>query len=284
MKKILIAISILLFSCSETSDQNRIPDNQTPIEFKKQTALTKEIIDSLGTVSVYRQKGFILYCKKGSYSDSNKKFLFTQVDEAISKVEKVLKIKQLTRGFYLIMLDSRDEMERMIGYKYKGLSIRRDDLALFVYNSKIRPYFTHELFHLLAYQVWGDSKSRVLNEGGAVYTDNKCLHYKNPVTVINKYLYQNNKWFNIEKLINNFSDKAAENDMIAYLEAAYIFKYLYENYGEEKMIKLWQNGFPEIQKIYGFDIRQLEKNINKEMNNIEYKNVDWSELMEKGCG
>lgn len=117
-----------------------------------------------------------------------------------------------------------------------------------------------------------------------MYSDNNCLHYNNPIIVINKYLYEKNKWFDFEELVNNFPEKAAKNDMIAYLVAAFIFKHLYENYGREKMIKLWQKGFSELKNIYGFDITQLEKDINNEMENTKYQEVDWSELMEKGCG
>ena len=210
--------------------------------------------------------------------------MFKQVDDAILRIKGVLKINQLPHGIYLIMLDSREEMGKICGHNYKGLSIRNDDLALFVYSSEIRPYFRHELFHLIAYQVWGNTNSRLLNEGGAMYTDNMCLTCKNPIIVINKYLYEKKKWFDIDELINNFSEKASENDMIAYLESAYIFKYLYENYDKEKMIKLWQKGFSELKNIYSFDVSQLGKEINKEMRSTKYQEVDWSELMKKGCG
>lgn len=285
MKSILIVITIVLFfSCSESSDKNKKTDTHQPIKFPEETVLTKSIIDSLGNVNEYKRDGFILYCKNGSYSDKNRELLFKQIYDAILRIEEVLKIDQLPQGFYLIMLDSREEMGRIIGQNYKGLSIRNDDLALFVYNSEIRPYFRHELFHLIAYQVWGNSESRVLNEGGAVYADNQCLSYENPIRVINKYLYEKKKWFPFSELVNNFTEKAAENDLIAYLESAYIFKHLYEQYGKEKMTELWRKGFSEIKSIYGFDVQQLEKDINGEMVKIEYKEVDWSKLMEKGCG
>ena len=285
MKRILIIITITIFvSCSESSDKNEQIDLHQLMKFPKQTTLTKSIIDSLGNVNEYKQNGFILYCKNGSYSDKNRELLFTQIYDAILRIKEVLKIEQLQQGFYLIMLDSREEMGRIFGHKYKGLSIKNDDLALFVNNSEIRPYFKHELFHLIAYQVWGNSDSRLLNEGGAVYADNQCLSYKNPIGVINRYLYEKKKWFPFDELINNFTEKAAENDMIAYLESAYIFKHLYENYGKEKMIELWRKGFSEIKNIYGFDVLRLENNIYEEMIQIEYKEVDWSKLMEEGCG
>lgn len=284
MKNILIILSILFFSCSELSDQNKKPNLHQSLEYPKKTALIKSIIDTLRNVTEYKQDGYILYCKKGSYADKNRGFLFSQIEDAVLRVKEVLSINQLPQGFYLIMLDSRDEMGRIFGNNYKGLSIRNDKLALFVYNPEVRPYFRHELFHLIAFQVWGSSESRLLNEGGAMYADNRCLSYEKPIIVINKYLYEKNKWFGIEELVNNFSEKASENDMIAYLESAFIFKHLYEKYGKKKMIELWQSGFSEMKNIYGFDILQLEKDINEEMKNIKYREIEWLELMEKGCG
>ncbi len=50
------------------------------------------------------------------------------------------------------------------------------------------------------------------------------------------------------------------------------------------MIQLWQNGFAELENIYGFGINELKKDIDEEIEKTEYKEIDWEELMEKGCG
>lgn len=278
MRNLILIISLLFISCSE---QSEVEESK---EYSAKSELTKSILKSLGELSEYKQNGFVLYCKKDSYSDRNKDYLLTQIDDAVSRVKQVLEIDELPRSFNLIMLNSREEMGSIFGNNYKGLSIKEDKLALFVFTPEIRPYFRHELFHLVSYQVWGDTKTRLLNEGGAMYTDNTCLNYHNPILVINKYLYENNMWFDFEELINNFREKASENDMITYLESAYIFKYLYENYGKEKMQELWQRGFSELESIYGFDLMQLEREIGEELQNTKYQEVDWQELMEKGCG
>lgn len=278
--KIFLLIIIVFFSgCSDPSKEDK-----GKIQYPEMTEFTKSVIDSLGEVNEYREDGFILYCKKGSYADANRDFLIKRTNEAIARIKVVLEIDEIPKAFYLIMLDSRDEMAKIIGRRYKGLSIRRDDLGLFVFNKEIRPYLKHELFHLIAFNVWGETNSRLLNEGGATYADNTCLHYKEPIETINKYLYEKNMWFNIEDLVNDFSVKAGENDLIAYLESAFIFKFLYETYGREKMIRLWQNGFGELENIYGFNILQLGNKIKAQLKNIQYEEVGWKELMEKGCG
>lgn len=65
MKTTLIIISLILFSCSESSDQKENSNAGQVLEFPKHTAFTKTIIDSLGEVSEYSQEGFFLYCKTG---------------------------------------------------------------------------------------------------------------------------------------------------------------------------------------------------------------------------
>ena len=215
---IILIIFYSIFICTiYPSEQTNI--QQTKV-IPEQTVFTRSVIENLGDVSEYKKDGYILYCREGSYADENREFLFTRVDEAVERIKEVLEIEKLPAGFFIVMLGSREEMERIIGDNYKGIALREENLALFVYNPEIRPYFRHELFHLIAYRVWGKSKSGVLEEGGAMFTDNECLRYENPVTVINRYLYGKDKLFEFEELVKNFSEKAAENDMIAYLESA----------------------------------------------------------------
>jgi hypothetical protein len=72
--------------------------------------------------------------------------------------------------------------------------------------------------------------------------------------------------------------------MIAYLQSALIFKYLYENYGLNKIEELWKNGFEKFSEIYGFDYNNLKDTLTKLIINSDSENVNWNELMQKGCG
>ena len=232
----------------------------------------------------HRTNKFIIYCKIGSFADSNISILKNDTETAISRVKKILNIQNLPNAFYVIVVDSRDEMKNFVGIRHKGMTSLENDLIFLVYNQNTRAYIRHELFHLVAFRLWGRPSNRILDEGGAMYADSICLDYNNPIIVLNKYLYDNNQWFPFQDLKVNFNKCARENDMIAYLQSAIIFKYLYENYGLDKIEDLWKNGFVKFSEFYGFDYDDLKDRLTKLILNADSENVDWNELMQKGCG
>lgn len=277
---LVLIIILSLNSCKDTPQQKAGNSN-----FPNQTEWVKSILVNLNDDLIkYEQKEYILYCKIESNAAKNIYQLNELINSAIVRIKDVLNIKKTPRRFYLLMLDSRKEMEQVVGLNVKGFASVSNDMAFFVYNPGIRPYFKHELFHLFAFNIWGEPSNRLLDEGGAMLTDDECLQYDDPISTINKFLYEQKMWFDFEELINNFTEKAAENDMIAYLQAAFIFRFLYEKYEIKNMEELWKIGFSQFEKIYGFNIVQLSKYIEGELNQIELENVDWDELMDIGCG
>lgn len=281
LKKLFLLIFLMVITIAEAQNYNK----EDGITFPEKTEFTNTLINGLGSEAIQnKQNNYVLYYKKGSYSEKNVDKLIPMIENAVKRVEGLLGISKLLEGFYLVMIDSRDEMERIINWNVKALASGRNDAAIFVYNKEIRPYFKHELFHLIAFNIWGEPSGRLLDEGGAMYSDNQCLSYENPLSIINKYLYENGKWFEIDELINNFNEKARENDLIAYLQAGFIFKHLYENYDKEKIKLLWQKGFTDFEQIYGFDIGELVSRVKNDLKKIKSTKVDWDELMDKGCG
>lgn len=291
-KPILFISALFILSFPGCSDELQHKEEKSSDIFtvdtsqsSEQVQFLQEVKDSLrGDVVEYNQNEFVLYFNEDSYSYQKQTFLLKLIESSLVRIKEVLDIKNVRDRFYIVMLASREEMNRMIGMKVKGLAYKRFNTGFFVFNSDIRPYFRHELFHLIANQIWGECSARLLDEGGAVYTDNECLYYENPISTINKYLYEKDMWFNINDLIENFNDIARKNDLIAYLQSAFIFRLLYESYGIDKMKELWQKGFSQFENIYGFTVTELQKKIEKELGKIEYTEVDWDELMNKGCG
>ncbi len=274
---ILLFITISCFNFQE--------DKPRKIIFPEMTGLAQSIIDSLGNdLITVNQREYKLYFEKNTHPDKNQTDLVKLIDDSIIRIKKVLKISEYNKGFYLVFFDSRKMMEKIIGWGVKGYALLEHDMGLFVYNPDIRSYIKHELFHLFAFNVWGHTPSRLLNEGGAVFADDECLHYENHLSVINKYLYSNNMWFEINDLINNFTEKQQENDMIAYLQAGFIFRYLYENHDINKLKSLWQKGLVEFENIYGYSLTDLEERVFNELDKLDLIDVDWEELMELGCG
>ncbi|UPT66892.1 MAG: hypothetical protein M0D57_21095 [Sphingobacteriales bacterium JAD_PAG50586_3] len=181
-------------------------------------------------------------------------------------------------------VDSKEEMKRTIGLSIKGAAFKGQDFVCFVYNDKIRPQFKHEIFHLISYEEWGYTTSRLLDEGAATFCDNECF-YTNPIYTINAYLLKKKMLYALNDLVYNFDTVNAKNDVIAYLQSAGIVKYLYESYGVDKLKLLWLQGFDKFQAIYGFSLAQLDKDWKKHIATTPIpKDFDWNKLNTQGCG
>lgn len=228
------------------------------IIFRQPSEYVKSFIcnDSIEFSSI-NYHSFRIYFKDKSYTAQHLKKVQQELDLAYSRILSILNLETYNYGIYLIAVDSKEEMKELMGYKIKGGAAQGHDLVFFVYNADIRPQFKHEIFHLISYETWGAAKYRILEEGGATYTDNFCF-IDNPMYTINSYYQKHNMLFPLDSLINNFDAQAGKNDVIAYIQSAGIFKYLYEKYGVEKMKKLWVEGFEKFPVIYGLPIKQLE--------------------------
>ncbi|MBS1536234.1 MAG: hypothetical protein JST20_00635 [Bacteroidetes bacterium] len=238
--------------------------------------------DSISLSSV-NYKSFRIYFTESSYTANHLNEIERELDIAYNKILSVLNISSYNNGIYLLAVDSKEEMNKVMGYKIKGGAAKGHDLVFFVYNQNIRPQFKHEIFHLISYEIWGLTNYRLLDEGGATYTDNYCF-YDNPMYSINAYYLQQKKLFPLDSLINRFDNQVKKSDVIAYIQSAGIYKYLYEKYGVEKMKLLWTGGFENFNSIYGFSIEELETEWISFIKTIPIpKDFDINKLKE-GCG
>lgn len=227
--------------------------------------------------------GFRIFFQDDSYTAGHLPALQLELDAACNRILTILDIPVYHRGTYLVAVDSEEEMQQLMGYHIKGGAAQGHDLVFFVYNEFIRPQFKHEIFHIYAYETWGPTPSRMLDEGGATYTDNFCF-YDNPMYTINAYYLSKNMHFPLSALVHSFDAKAKENDVIAYIQSAGIFKYLYEKYGIGKLKKLWIQGFDSMHDIYGITLDQLELEWKNFIQTIPVPDDFDIDLLKDGCG
>lgn len=119
-----------------------------------------------------------------------------------------------------------------------------------------------------------------------MYADGVCLEYDNPLDVIPAYLMKRKMLIPIDDLVNRFKEYAGKENLITYLESASLFKYIYENYGWEKITDLWKNEPDKLPEILGKSYKDLERDWRGHLSTIDISKVDinWDELLEKGCG
>jgi hypothetical protein len=292
MKDIIVYLTFLTILSSCGRQENRIEQeaDQTPAEkpeiiFRQPSPYVLQFIgnDTIHLNSI-NYNSFRIYFRENSYASNHLPKIKTELDSAFNRILSILNIEGYNHGIYLLAVDSKEEMQKVMGYKIKGGAATGHDLVFFAFNDTIRPQFKHEIFHLISYETWGPTKYRLLDEGGATYTDDFCF-YENPMFSINAYFLKENKLFELEELINNFDAKAKENDVIAYIQSAGYFKFLYENFGVDKMKKLWTDGFEKFEEIYGFSIDEFEAKWIDAIKEVPIpQDIDEELLMTQGCG
>ncbi len=239
--------------------------------------------DSLPFVSVSHGP-YRLYFSANSYAASQLETIKQTITSSYHRALSLLGIDSYQRGINLVLFNSVEEMKQATGVRAQGgIAYPEFDAGLFPIIEKRRPQFKHEIFHILSLNTWGACFSRLLIEGSAVYADNEC-HYDNPIYAYNAYLVQHEKALPLPDLIHDFDQIAMKNDVIAYLQSAGVFKYLYEKYGIEKMKALWKAGFEGFEGIYGFPVSQLEKDWLDYMRTVPLpEGFDFGAFNE-GCG
>ena len=280
---LLFLASITVLFCTKPSEND--PIQEESVIFRAPSEYASYFIknDSLNFQSVNHSL-FRLYFEEDTYSATDLETIRYELDIATDRVFEVLDVDDYNYGTHILLVDSEEDMEALMGYHIKGGAAKGHDLLFITNSDSVRPQFKHEFFHLASYEIWGLTEYRLLDEGAATYTDNEC-YYENPFEVINAFFYKKNMLFELRELVEEFDESAAENDVIAYLQSAGYFKYLYETYGVEKMKKLWNDGFDSFESIYGITIEELDNQFRTNLTSISIPDdFDEDLILQTGCG
>ncbi len=257
------------------------------IIFYPHTELARQFIDndSLPFISV-DYENFRIYFRGNSYAAMNLPEIKQKLSSAFQRILVVLDTTNYYRGINLVLLDSPEEMKELTGFEiHGGLALAEHDLVFCICNDKRKMALKHEIFHFISLDIWGNSTSRLLLEGSAVYTENQCFDYENAIYSLNAYILKEKKQYPFQTLINDFDNKSRESEVITFLESAAIFKYLFENFGAGKMKQLWKSGFKSFESIYGISLLKFEQEWISFISKFKPpENLEWQKLLEKGCG
>ena len=157
--------------------------NEPEIIFSPHTPKMREYIDndSLPFISI-NYANFRIYFRGNSYAANHLSKVKEEADHSLQRIFSVVQISKYNKGLNLVLVDSAGELQRLSGMNvHGGFSLQEQDLIFMVNNSERKIAMKHEVFHFISNDVWGFCESRLLNEGGAVYTENECNDYENPV-------------------------------------------------------------------------------------------------------
>ncbi len=263
-----------------------LPPEVHDVIFYPLTPMMKKFVenDTLCFVAVHHQN-FRIYLSGDSYAARHLEEVKSALSDAYQRAISLLDEGEYKRGINVVLFNSAEEMQQITGVRAQGgIAYSDHDFAFFPYHTKRRPQFRHELFHLIANRMWGYTYSRLLNEGSAVYADNRC-YSDNAIYGANALLLKNKKLFPLRSLVEEFDARAIESDVIAYLQSAGVVKYLIEKYGVARFKVLWKEGFTHFKDVYGQSIQDLEAEWLHYIGTIPIPaDIDQAKLLSEGCG
>lgn len=228
---------------------------------------------------------FYVHYPKGSYADRKSSGYAKELDEALQRSLITIGVSEYTETVHFIMFESRKDLEEHLGRNRRYLISSKDKVGYIVQNEQYqRPYFTHTLFLISAYEIWGPPVDLMLSVGGAFFADGRCGDYTYPFEDIGTYLLNSQKYIPLRTLLDNFRPWLQAKEPIAEVEATLLFQFVHDNFKKGRIKQLWRRGIRNIEGITGLQEGEIAGEIEARLRmNTSAQNIDWDMVAGGGC-
>jgi hypothetical protein len=218
-----------------------------------------------------------------SYAGGDPEALVERVEAARGEVLRKLAISEYRPTLDVFYVESRADMERLTGYPVTGMSYTRDHTVVLVFSETWRAFERHEIAHVISRSVWGEPgpPEAPALEGLAVFVDGDCGGY--PVSRVVRAVYDRGLLLDLDRLFGSFR---AEDDLVAYLEAASLFDFITAHGGIEAVREVWEEGLAAAPGWLGLDRSEFERRWLSELESRWEPVPDgaWRRIRADGCG
>lgn len=159
----------------------------------------------------------------GSFAATNRDLLAARAKEARSTVRNRLNEPDYPSTIDLFHVDSRADMERLVGIPVSGFAYFDDQVVVLVFNSNWRSFERHEMTHVVTLGTWPDPAGPAVVEGLATYVDGFCGGYENGRVAHS--MLDTETLLPFENLTGGFRQ---QDDLVAYLQAAATIEFAVE--------------------------------------------------------
>jgi hypothetical protein len=224
-----------------------------------------------------------IYYQQDSFADKHRQMLLRSAATAIAEALEYLGIPAFDRILRVFYLNSRAEMERIVGRPYTGFANWGADAVFVVVNPDWRSFEKHEITHVLVMDSWGSPapSSGWMIEGIAIASDGWCRQY--PVDQIAFHFLSRG---NLPPLADLFDDITALGEIRGGMYAASVIGFIRSTYGTVALRGLWLNGIADFSTSLGVELDQLESAWQDYLRTTLPSDipVDLDAIMESGCG
>jgi hypothetical protein len=224
-----------------------------------------------------------LHCKRDSFAERHRAALLRSAEGARSRALEYLDEPRYDRRLDVFYVDSREEMEQLVGGSVTGLADWRSGAAFLVCTPDWRSFDQHEITHVISIDLWGYPKdpSAWLVEGLAIRVDGWCREYS--VDDLAHHLATGGALPSIQDLGAQY---ASLGEVRAGVAAASLIEFIRSEFGVGALRTLWGEGLGKVEDVLGLSAAELESRWKKHI--LEQTgaviDVDWQTLEDPGCG
>ena len=225
--------------------------------------------------------GFRVNFVADSYALSHRDSLLARLPAALTHARELIDAPELSGPVDLFFLESRAQMEALIGFSATGFAEWSTQTVLLVTNEEWRAFERHEIMHVVAGQAWGRPAPGTawLQEGLAQAADGECGEHSNADVM--SALTGLHGWIPLDVMLTRFRDQP---DLRAYLQAAAFVDYLLNRYGPKPLRDLWQRGANPDSTINGRTLAEIERDWKSQLTPDPVNPSRLTSIESKGCG
>lgn len=196
-----------------------------------------------------------LYLVPGSYPYEHADSLAHDAEAAWTNALRILQERDYRPRINLFYVGSREATGPLLGQPAWGRTDPFGDTILLAWNHERTLFQRHEIMHVVAWGTWGIAAlpDSWISEGLAVFAQGQCRGYDLHQLV--RSLDQSGTLVPLATLINRFWE---QQDVLAYVQAGSLVRYVYEVYGIDTLRALWTTGVGQVRELMGVTLAQLD--------------------------
>jgi len=224
-----------------------------------------------------------IYVPTGSAVASHLPDLIDSVEAARTAVLRILgeEDRQGEPKLAVFLVDTREDMQRLVGRPYGGLATPGELTAAFVAGPGYRPFFRHELTHAYASVRWGPMQSGAwLTEGLATLATGPCQGYSVDAVAAGYW-----RAGALPPLTILTADLRELPELPGYFGAASLVNFLRQHEGLDALRRLWRGEQPGTDSSHPLGQRSadLEARWHQHLDSVLPAVLDTVRLQREGC-
>ncbi len=188
----------------------------------------------------------------------------------IDSVKSFIQMGVYDARINLFVVESKKQMKDLIGWETNGTAFYKYQTLTGIATERSNSiYSNHELFHLMAGNIWGIPEVW-LNEGMAVYADKQWYGYD--LHQLANYLVASKRYIPLGQLVHKFR---SGDSMLSYPLIGSFTRYLDETYGRKMVVDIWRGKLGNLEKLTGKSLTQLEKDWLDKIKSSDIQNIKY---------